>query len=216
MRWTVEEVARALGVTPPGGLDPWPGWPVSRLILAPWLAASCSSRYTDRVTMDTILSRRLWTPARWRLSWRRIAWPDFPSRFGQALRGSRHARRAAGSGAGRSNALGAAPGGGHRVGRKNHNERNSGGAAGRAVPRPEIPRQSEQRVWPAAALAAAGRADEAAVVELGMSHAGELRRLAEIARPECGRGDARRAGASGIFRFGGRNCAGQARIDRRT
>ena len=58
-------------------------------------------------------------------------------------------------------------------------------------------------------------ADEAAVIELGMSHSGELRRLAEIAEPEVGIVTRVAPGAPGIFRVRGRNCAGQTRADRR-
>ena len=54
---------------------------------------------------------------------------------------------------------------------------------------------------------------QAAVLEMGMSHRGEL----AAAGGDCAAGrwrrDARGARASGIFFFGGRDCAGQARVD---
>ena len=204
MRWTVEEVARALGVTPPGGSIPWPGWPVSRLILGPWLAASCSSRYTDRVTTDTILSSRLWTLARWRRSSRKdrvsgFAEPFAPELFAvadtlAALQGTR---------ASRSNPVGAAPGGGHRIGGKDHNEGNSGGAAGRAVPRLEIRGQSEQRIRLAAAIAAARGCGRGGRRRTGHVARRRIAALGGDCAPGSGRGHARRARASGIFRVGG-------------
>ena len=43
--------------------------------------------------------------------------------------------------------------------------------------------------------------DEAAVVELGMSHRGRIAAVGGDCRAGSGRGNARRAGASGIFRF---------------
>src|SRR5580698_7822355 len=39
---------------------PWPGWPVSRLILARYVPENCSLPSTDRVTMDTITFRVHW------------------------------------------------------------------------------------------------------------------------------------------------------------
>ena len=50
----------ALGAVSPGS-TPWPGWPESRLIPARFNLENCFSQYTDRVTMDTTT----W-PARWR------------------------------------------------------------------------------------------------------------------------------------------------------
>ena len=70
MRWTVNQMAETLGVAPPPGSTPWPGWPVSRLIPAPFSQESCSSPYTDRVTMDTITSPALWRRALRPGSWR--------------------------------------------------------------------------------------------------------------------------------------------------
>ena len=57
MRWTITQVAEALGTRAGAGLDPWPGWPVCRLILARYVQENCSSPYTDRVTTDTITCR---------------------------------------------------------------------------------------------------------------------------------------------------------------
>ena len=106
MRWTVEEVARALGVRRPGASTPWPGWPVSRLILAPWLAASCSSPYTDRVTMDTIIVAGRWSWARSRRRGARRACRGMPKPYALDCLPFRHARRAAGTRARRARTWG--------------------------------------------------------------------------------------------------------------
>ena len=76
MRWTAAQVAEALGVPPPAGLDPWPGWPASRLTRELSSPGNCSSPYADRVTMDTVLLPGCWTgalrPGWWRATLRRV------------------------------------------------------------------------------------------------------------------------------------------------
>ena len=153
MRWTVEEVARALGVALPAGLDP-----VARLagvsidsrtvgrgelfvaIHGPrhdghdFVAAALDAGALAAVVAQRSPGRLSAEPVRGKL----FAVPD--TLGGAARTGARGAAR-----------LGPAHRGGHRLGRQDHHERNSGGAAGREVPRPEIRGQSEQRIRAAAA-----------------------------------------------------------------
>ena len=51
-------------------LIPWPGWPVSRLILARYVPENSSSPFTVRFTMDTTTWPLPWRTARWPQSWR--------------------------------------------------------------------------------------------------------------------------------------------------
>jgi len=187
MRWTVEEVARALGVTPPGGVDP----------LARLAGVSINSRTMARGELfvaihgprhdghsfvvaaleagalaGVVVADRLSgyaEPVRSKL----LAVPDTLAALqdlAQAVRARWGRRLAAVTGsAGKTTTkeiLAALLGTRFRVLKSEGNLNNEYG----------LPLQ----------LLRLDEADEAAVVELGMSHAGELKRLAEIARPEVG------------------------------
>jgi UDP-N-acetylmuramoyl-tripeptide--D-alanyl-D-alanine ligase len=187
MRWTVEEVARALGVTPPGGLDP----------LARLAGISINSRTVARGELFVAIhgprhdghsyvlaaleagalaavvaaDRRSGyaEPVRSKL----FAVPDTLAALqdlAQAVRTRWGRRLAAVTGsAGKTTTkeiLAALLASRFRVLKSEGNLNNEYG----------LPLQ----------LLRLEEADEAAVVELGMSHAGELKRLAEIARPDVG------------------------------
>jgi UDP-N-acetylmuramoyl-tripeptide--D-alanyl-D-alanine ligase len=187
MRWTVEEVARALGVTPPGGVEP----------LARLAGVSINSRTVARgelfvaihgprhdghnfvvaaleagalagvVAADRISGYA--EPYRSKL----LGVPDTLAALqslAQAVRTRWRRRLAAVTGsAGKTTTkeiLAALLAARFRVLKSEGNLNNEYG----------LPLQ----------LLRLDDADEAAVVELGMSHAGELKRLAEIARPDVG------------------------------
>src|SRR6202166_3055385 len=187
MRWTVEEVARALGVTPPGGLD----------ALARFAGIAINSRTVARGELFVAIhgprhdghsyvlaaleagalaavvaaDRRSGyaEPIRSRL----FAVPDTLAALqglAQAVRTGWGRRLAAVTGsAGKTTTkeiLAALLGARFRVLKSGGNLTNEYG----------LPLQ----------LLRLDESDEAAVVELGMSHAGELKRLAEIARPDVG------------------------------
>ena len=57
-RWLKRCASRRLS-----GSIPWPSWPVSRLIPAPFSPENCSLPYMDRATTDTITSGPLWRRA---------------------------------------------------------------------------------------------------------------------------------------------------------
>jgi UDP-N-acetylmuramoyl-tripeptide--D-alanyl-D-alanine ligase len=187
MRWTVEEVAGALGVTPPGGVDP----------LARLAGVSINSRTVARdelfvaihgprhdghnfvvAALDAgalagvVATDRLSgfaEPYRSKL----LAVPDTLAALqglAQAVRTRWGRRLAAVTGsAGKTTTkeiLAALLAARFRVLKSEGNLNNEYG----------LPLQ----------LLRLDDADEAAVVELGMSHAGELKRLAEIARPDVG------------------------------
>ena len=187
MRWTVEEVARALGVTPPGGLD----------ALARLAGVSIDSRTVargelfvaihgprhdghdfvvaalDAGAMAAVVAQErvaeFAEPVRSRL----FAVEDTLAalqELAQAVRTRWGRRLAAITGsAGKTTTkeiLAALLAARFRVLKSEGNLNNEYG----------LPLQ----------LLRLDDSDEAAVVELGMSHAGELRRLAEIARPDVG------------------------------
>ena len=187
MRWTVEEVARALGVTPPGGLDP----------LARLAGVSIDSRTMARGELfvaihgprhdghnfvvaaleagalaGVVAADRLSgyaEPQRSKL----LAVPDTLAalqRLAQAVRTRWGRRLAAVTGsAGKTTTkeiLAALLAARFRVLKSEGNLNNEFG----------LPLQ----------VLRLDESDEAAVVELGMSHAGELKRLAEVARPDVG------------------------------
>jgi UDP-N-acetylmuramoyl-tripeptide--D-alanyl-D-alanine ligase len=187
MRWTVEEVAGALGVRPPGGLDP-----VARLagvsidsrtvaggqlfvaIHGPrhdghdFVAAALESGALAGVVAESRLAGYP-EPHRSKL----FGVPDTLGalqRLAQAVRTRWGRRLAAVTGsAGKTTTkeiLAALLAARFRILKSEGNLNNEYG----------LPLQ----------LLRLEEADEAAVVELGMSHAGELKRLAEIARPDVG------------------------------
>jgi UDP-N-acetylmuramoyl-tripeptide--D-alanyl-D-alanine ligase len=187
MRWTVEEVAHALGVTPPGGVEP----------LARLAGVSINSRTVARGelfvaihgprhdghsfvlaaleagALACVVAADRWSgyaePYRSKL----FAVPDTLAALqdlAQAVRTRWGRRLAAVTGsAGKTTTkeiLAALLAARFRVLKSEGNLNNEYG----------LPLQ----------LLRLDEADEAAVVELGMSHAGELKRLAEIARPDVG------------------------------
>ena len=192
MRWTVVQVAEALGVARPSGLDPWPGWPASRLTLAPFSLENCSSPYADRVTMDTVL----W-PGRWSGElrpgwWRGSASESTPAKSGQS----------SSPWTTRSSLCSDWPRGRARSGGRREPGRIVGAVAG------SVGKTTTKEIL-AALLGARFRVlktqgnlnneyglpltllkldeeHDAAVVELGMSHRGELAQLAQIASPDVG------------------------------
>ena len=158
MQWTVPEIARALARRASRrGSTPWPGWPASRLILAPWFRGQLVRRHSaDLTTMDiNIVDAAL--QCRSARSGRRRKPPGRLQRFRsrQALRRSRHAGRRCKTWRARSAGLGPPHRRGHRVGGQDHHQRDSGGTAGREISRLEIRGQSEQRIRLAAGAAAA-------------------------------------------------------------
>ena len=171
----------------PPGLTPWPGWPASRLTLAPWLRDSSSSPFRGLATTDISMWTPPCKPERSRRSSPRRAWLN----IGESVRGrliavpdtlvalqdlARAVRRAWGrriaavtGSVGKTTTkeiLAALLGAKFRVLKSEGNLNNEYG-----LPLALLRLEPE---------------DEAAVVELGMSHRGELRRLAEIAEPDVG------------------------------
>jgi UDP-N-acetylmuramoyl-tripeptide--D-alanyl-D-alanine ligase len=187
MRWTVEEVARALGVKPPGGLDPLAGLAgvsINSRTMAPgelfvaihgprhdghdFVVAALDAGALAGVVAADRLSEYA-EPYRSKL----LAVPDTLAalqRLAQAVRTRWGRRLAAVTGsAGKTTTkeiLAALLAARFRVLKSEGNLNNEYG----------LPLQ----------LLRLEETDEAAVVELGMSHAGELKRLAEIARPDVG------------------------------
>jgi UDP-N-acetylmuramoyl-tripeptide--D-alanyl-D-alanine ligase len=187
MRWTVEEVARALGVAPPGGLDPvarLAGVSINSRTVARgelfvaihgarhdghnFVVAALEAGASAGVVGGDRLSRYA-EPHRSKL----FAVPDTLvalQDLAQAVRARWGRRLAAVTGsAGKTTTkeiLAALLAARFRVLKSEGNLNNEYG----------LPLQ----------LLRLEDADEAAVVELGMSHAGELKRLAEIARPDVG------------------------------
>ena len=207
----------------PPGSTPWPGWPASRLIPEPFSLGNCSSRYTDRVTMDTVLWPALWLAARRLRWWRGVSSAEYPEEIrGKAVCRGRHARRLC-------SVWPLAPA-------KSGEVRRSRGTAdrrrwrGRWAKPPQ--KKFSRRFWARGSrvLKTQGNLNneyglpltllklddehDAAVVEMGMSHSGRTGAADEDRVSRRGSGDARCGGAFGVFRVDGRDCAGRARTDR--
>ena len=140
----------------PRALTPWPGWPASRLILARYSPENCSSPYTVRVTMDTIIV----AAALARGAVAGVVARERVAQYPEEIRGklfavddtlaALHQLASRACARWRSAKPGTADRRRGRLGRQNDHKRNLCGAGGRAVPRIEDRGQSEQRVRAAA------------------------------------------------------------------
>jgi UDP-N-acetylmuramoyl-tripeptide--D-alanyl-D-alanine ligase len=187
MRWTVEEVARALGVTPPGGLD----------ALARLAGVSIDSRTVARGELYVAIhgprhdGHNFVVAALDAGALAAVVAQDRVAGFAEPVRSKLF---------GVADTLGALQGLAQAV-RTRWDRRVAGvtGSAGKTTTKEILAALLATRFR---VLKSEGNlnneyglplqllrlddSDEAAVVELGMSHAGELRRLAEIARPDVG------------------------------
>ncbi len=176
----------------PRASTPWPGWPASRLILARFNPENCSSPYTVRVTMDTIMWLRLWRaeqqPGWWRanasrntpkksaenfLRWTTLSapstnWPRAHAHAGAQAKPGRRIGGVAGS-----------------VGKTTTKEILAALVAARFRVLKTEGNLNNEYGLPLTLLKLDDQHD-AAVIEMGMSHPGELARLARIAAPEVG------------------------------
>jgi UDP-N-acetylmuramoyl-tripeptide--D-alanyl-D-alanine ligase len=187
MRWTVEEVARALGVTPPGGLD----------ALARMAGVSIDSRSVARGELFVAIhgprhdGHNFVVAALDAGALAAVVAQDRMAGFSEPVRSKLFPV---------ADTLGALQGLGQAV-RKRWGRRLAAvtGSAGKTTTKEILAAllASRFRVLKSEGnlnneyglplqLLRLDDSDEAAVVELGMSHAGELRRLAEIARPDVG------------------------------
>ena len=187
MRWTVEEVARALGVTPPGGVD----------ALARLAGVSINSRTVARGELfvaihgprhdghNYVVAALEAGALACVVAADRLAGYDEPvrpncSRFRTRSLRSRELAQAVRTGWGRR--LAAVTG---SAGKTTTKEILAALLAARFRVLKSEGNLNNEYGLPLQLLRLEDT-DEAAVVELGMSHAGELKRLAEIARPEVG------------------------------
>ena len=207
MRWTMEQVAGALGVALPSALDPMArlaGVSIDSRTVAPGqlFIAIRGPRHDGHDFVSEVLERGI--PAAIVESARRPSYSEaIQARlFGveDTLQGMQQLAAASPALLARSQAR-TPRGSRRRLGGKNDHQRNSGGAAGRAVPRSEIDRQFEQRLWIAAdAVPARRRARRSGG---GTGHVAARRTCAADAHrsARCRRGDARDRRASRILQL---------------
>jgi UDP-N-acetylmuramoyl-tripeptide--D-alanyl-D-alanine ligase len=170
-KWLKRWVSRC-----PRVLTPWPGWPACRLILGRFSPENCLSPYAVRVTMDTVLLPGLWVverqPGWWRGSACRNTRRTFAENF---LSSTTHStdctawpRVLAGS-----------------IGKTTTKEILAALVGARFCVLKTQGNLNNEYGLPLTLL---GLSDEydAAIIEMGMSHRGELARLAQIARPDVG------------------------------
>ena len=163
MRWTVGQVAEALGVAAPARLDALAGLAGVSIDSRTVSPENCSSPYTDRVTTDTIIVAAALLAARLPGWWR----ADDSRQYTEEIRGEAFAvddtlaalQRLAARACEiwRAGEAGTPHRRRGRLGGKNDHQGNSCGAGGRAVPRFEDPGKFEQRIRVAADAAAIGR-----------------------------------------------------------
>ena len=213
MRWTIAQVAGAVGARPGAGLDPMArvaGVSIdSRTLRAGELFIAIHGPRHDG--HDHVARR--WNAERWP-QW----WPRELGQFPDAIRRTclfrrRHLRGAQAVCTRGTRSMGRQDCGRHRLGGKTTTKEILAALLGAKLRVLKSEGNFNNEYGLPLTLFRLDETHEAAVLEMGMSRRGELARLAEIARPDVGVVTRVCAGASGIFCLGGRDCFGQARID---